>query len=164
MADLRLKAYAAATAIVALDRVTKLAVERYISFTDTYPVIPGFFDIIRSQNRGAAFGMFSDSPFEWSTAVLALISMVAVVVVSIVLWRASRLDRQTVAGLSLILGGAAGNAIDRIATGRVTDFLLFYVGQYQWPAFNVADSALVVGTGLLLLDAFRAKRQAQHVP
>ena len=163
MAEARLIAYAAAAGIVALDRVTKWAVERYLSFTDTYQVIPGFFDLIRSQNRGVAFGILNDSAFEWRTAALALISTVAVIIISFVLWR-SRLDRITMAGLSLILGGAAGNAIDRITTGRVTDFLLFYIGQYQWPAFNVADSALVAGTGLLLLDAFRTKRQAQHVP
>ena len=64
----------------------------------------------------------------------------------------------------MILGGAAGNLFDRIAWGRVTDFLLFYMGRYQWPAFNVADSAIVIGSGLLLLDLLRPKRQAANVP
>ena len=64
----------------------------------------------------------------------------------------------------MILGGAAGNVFDRIVWGRVTDFLLFYVGRYQWPAFNVADSAIVIGSGLLLLDLLRPKRQAAMYP
>ena len=163
MVDARVKAYGGAGAVVALDRVTKRLVETRLSFTDTRSVIPGFFDIIRSQNRGAAFGMFNDSAFEWRTPVLILISAVAVVAIGILLWNARRMDGRTVAGLALILGGAAGNEIDRIATGRVTDFLLFYAGPYQWPAFNVADSCIVIGCGLLLLDMLRPKRQAANV-
>ena len=65
--------------------------------------------------------------------------------------------------VSLILGGAAGNVYDRIVSGQVTDFLLFYIGEHQWPTFNVADSAIVVGSGLLLMDLLRSKRQATHV-
>ena len=64
----------------------------------------------------------------------------------------------------MILGGAAGNVFDRIAWGRVTDFLLLYIGRYQWHTFNVADSAIVIGSGLLLLDLLHPKRQAAHVP
>jgi len=80
------------------------------------------------------------------------------------LWRAERLDRFSFWGLVLILGGAAGNLFDRIAWGKVTDFLVFYLGSYEWPAFNVADSAVVVGSGLLLIDLLRPKRQAANVP
>jgi len=163
MADIRVKAYGAAAALVALDRVTKWAIEQRVSFTDTRTVIPGFFDIVRSQNRGAAFGMFNDSSFEWRTALLVLVSAVAIVVISAMLWNARRMDSRMVAGLASILGGAAGNEIDRIATGRVTDFLLFHIGAYQWPTFNVADSAIVIGSGLLLLDVLRPKRQATNV-
>jgi signal peptidase II len=66
--------------------------------------------------------------------------------------------------LSLILGGAAGNVFDRILWGRVTDFLEFYIGDYHWPTFNLADSAIVIGSGLLLLELLRPKRQAANVP
>jgi len=86
-----------------------------------------------------------------------------VVAIGIILWNARRMDGRAVAGLALILGGAAGNEIDRVAAGRVTDFLLFYAGPYQWPAFNVADSSIVIGCGLLLLDMLRAKRRAPNV-
>jgi signal peptidase II len=165
MADLRLKAYGAAAGIFALDRLTKWFVESHLTFFDTYRVIPGFFDIVRSQNRGVAFGILNDSKSEWSSRLLIVASLAAVVVVSAMLWNAHRLERSTFWGFALILGGAAGNVFDRIVWGRVTDFLLVYVGSYQWPTFNVADSAIVIGSCLLLLDLLRSNRQsAQHVP
>jgi signal peptidase II len=87
-----------------------------------------------------------------------------VIGVSAVLWRARHLDPLPLWGLALILGGAAGNVFDRILWGRVTDFLDFYVGQYHWPTFNIADSAIVIGSGLFLLDTLRTKRQAAGAP
>lgn len=164
MLDLRLKAFGAAAAVFALDRLTKWMVDRLVSFSDTHTVIPGFFDIVHSQNRGVAFGILNDSTSEWRTVALIALSAVAVIVVSFVLWRARRLDPLPLWGLALILGGAAGNVFDRIVWGQVTDFLEFYIGQYHWPTFNVADSAIVIGSGLFLLDTLRAKRQAANVP
>ena len=134
-----------------------------MSFLDSYSVIPGFFEIVHSQNRGVAFGMFNDSNSEWRTLLLVLGSVAAIVVIGAMLWKAERLDRKTMWGCALILGGAAGNLLDRLLWGQVTDFLLFHVGEYQWPTFNVADSAIVIGSGLLLLDLVRAKRQAANV-
>jgi signal peptidase II len=163
MADLRWKAYGAAGSVLALDRITKWLIESRVSFLDSYSVIPGFFEIVHSQNRGVAFGMFNDSTSEWRTLLLVIGSIAAVVVISGMLWKAERLDRKTVWGCALILGGAAGNLLDRLLWGQVTDFLLFHVGEYQWPTFNVADSAIVIGSGLLLLDLVRAKRQAANV-
>lgn len=163
MGDLRWKAYGLAGAIVALDRLTKWLIETRVSFLDTYRVIPGFFDIVHSQNRGVAFGVFNDSNSEWRTILLIAGSIAAVVVITMMLWKAERLDRKTLWGCALILGGAAGNLVDRVLWGQVTDFLLFHVGDFQWPTFNVADSAIVIGSGLLLLDLLRAKRQAANV-
>ena len=164
MADARLKAYGAAAGVFALDRLTKWIIESHVSFMDTYRIIPGFFDIVHSQNRGVAFGIFNDSTSQHRTLLLIVASVAAIIAVSYMLWNASRLDRFTFWGFALILGGAAGNVFDRIVWGRVTDFLLFYVGEYQWPTFNVADSAIVIGSGLLLLDLLRPKRQAANVP
>ena len=164
IADLRLKAYSTALAVLAFDRLTKWFIETRMSFVDTTKVIPGFFDIIRSENRGVAFGLFNDSTSEWRTTLLVLISVAAVIGVSIVLWRPDRLDRLSRWGFALILGGAAGNVVDRIFWGRVTDFLLFYVRDYQWPAFNIADSAIVIGSGLLAAGLLRPKPQAANVP
>ena len=164
MTGLRLKAYSAAAAVFALDRLTKWIIETRVSLADTYTVIPGFFDIVRAQNRGVAFGLFNESTFQWRTTLLVLVSIAAVVVVSALLWKARQLDPLSLWGLALVLGGAGGNLYDRILWGRVTDFLDFYIRDYHWPAFNVADSALVVGCGLLFLETLRPKRQAAHVP
>jgi signal peptidase II len=164
LVDLRLKAFGTGAAVLALDRLTKWLIETRMSFLDTYRVIPGFFDIVRSENRGVAFGLFNDSNSEWRTTLLALLAIAAVIGVSIVLWRPDRLDRTSRWGFALILGGAAGNVVDRILWGRVTDFLLFYIRDYQWPAFNVADSAIVVGSSLLALALLRPKPQAANVP
>ncbi len=163
MADIRLKAYALAAAVFALDRLTKWIVETRVSLADTFSVVPGFFDIVHSQNRGVAFGIFNDSTSEWRTTLLVLASIAAVVVVSAILWKPQRLDRLSLWGFALILGGAAGNVFDRILSGRVTDFLDFYIGEYHWPAFNIADSALTIGCGLLILAMLRGKRQATYV-
>jgi signal peptidase II len=164
MPDLRLKAYSVAAAVFALDRLSKWIVERLVSYADTHTVIPGFFDIVFSQNRGVAFGILNDSTSEWRTAALIGLSVAAVIVVSLVLWNARRMDPLPLWGLSLILGGAAGNVFDRIVSGRVTDFLEFYIGQYHWPTFNIADSAIVIGSGLFLLDTLRSKRTAANAP
>jgi signal peptidase II len=163
MADLRYKAYGVSVLIFAMDRLTKWIVEQRVSFFDTHKVIPGFFDIVRSENRGVAFGIFNDSTSEWRTRLLILAALAAVVMVSAMLWNARKLDRYSVWGLSLILGGAAGNLFDRIMYGRVTDFLLLYVGSFQWPTFNVADCGVFIGSGLLLIDVVRPKKQAANV-
>jgi len=163
MADLRLKAYGAAAAVFALDRITKRLIETRVSDADTYRIIPGFFDIVRSENRGVAFGLFNDSTSEWRTMLLVVAALAAVVLIGALLWRPERLDRLSLFGFALILGGAAGNVFDRIVWGQVTDFLLFYIGSYQWPAFNAADSAIVIGSGLLVLDLLKPKRQAANV-
>jgi signal peptidase II len=164
MPDLRLKAYSIAAGVFALDRLTKFVIERTVSFTDIHTVIPGFFDIVHSQNRGVAFGILNDSTSEWRTALLIALSAAAVIIVSFVLWNARRFDSLPFWGLSLILGGAAGNVFDRIVWGQVTDFLEFYVGQYHWPTFNIADSAIVIGSCLFLVDSLRAKHQAVKTP
>jgi signal peptidase II len=163
MADMRSKAYGVAAGVFLLDRATKMIIESRLSFFDTYKIIPGFFDIVRSQNSGVAFGIFNDSTSQWRTTLLVIASLAAVGLLMGMLWKASTLDRNSIWGFSLILGGAAGNVFDRIVAGHVTDFLLVYIGQYQWPTFNVADSAIVCGSALLLLDLLRSKRQATHV-
>lgn len=146
--------------VVLLDRVTKWLVAKELSLQDHITVIPGFFRLTRVENRGAAFGLFADSPTQWKIAVLVLFSIVALVVVSALLWRNSHAMTTTGIGLALILGGAVGNLWDRLLSGRVVDFLLFYIGRYQWPAFNVADSAIVCGAGLLVIEILFARTPA----
>ena len=159
MIDGRLKAYGLSAVVFAVDRLSKSIVEAHVSPFDVHPVIPGFFDIVHSQNRGVAFGLMNDSTSAWRTVVLIVFAAAALLLVAGLLWRASRLDRWTAMGLALVLGGAAGNLFDRILWGRVTDFLEFYIGDLHWPTFNVADSCIVIGSGLLLLELLRPKRQ-----
>jgi len=159
MADPRVKAFGLAAAVFALDRFTKWLIETRVSVLDTLNVIPGFFDIIHSTNRGVAFSLFHDSTSPWRTTLLIAVALVALVVVCALILRSSGADRLSLYGLALIFGGALGNVFDRIVWGGVTDFLDFYVGGLHWPAFNVADSAVVIGSGLLLLDLLKPKRE-----
>jgi signal peptidase II len=138
--------------VVLLDRWTKRLVAARIAMYTHIQVIPGFFRITHTENTGAAFSLFADSPSHWKTAMLISFSVVAMIVVSVLLWKQSRALTMTGIALSLILGGAVGNLWDRVASGRVVDFLLFYVRTYQWPVFNLADSAIVVGASLLVLE------------
>ena len=163
IADHRLRAYGLSAAVFAVDRLSKWIIEQRVSAFDVHNVIPGFFDIVHSQNRGVAFGLMNDSTSAWRTVVLIVFASAAMLVVAGMLWKAQRTDRLTSIGLALILGGAAGNLFDRIVWGRVTDFLEFYVRDMHWPTFNVADSCVVIGSGLLLVDILRPKRQAARI-
>lgn len=144
--------------VLVLDRATKWVVAKNIALHDSIQVIPSFFRLTHVQNRGAAFGLFAESPSEWKIGLLVLFSLIALAIVSALLWRNSHSLSSTGLGLSLILGGALGNLWDRVVHGRVVDFLLFYVGDHQWPAFNVADSAIVVGAGLLVIEILFSKQ------
>jgi len=143
--------------VIVLDRLTKWTIARRLSLHDGIQVIPGFFRIIHAENPGAAFGIFADSPAQWKIGLLISFSVIALLIVASLLWKNSHRLTTTGIGLSLILGGAIGNLWDRIVSRHVVDFLLFYVGQYQWPAFNVADSAIVVGAGLLVFEILFTK-------
>jgi signal peptidase II len=149
-----------AVSVLVLDRIAKWTVAKNISLHDSIQVIPGCFRLTHVENRGAAFGLFADSPSEWKIGLLVFFSIVALVIVATLLWRSSHSLNSTGIGLSLILGGALGNLWDRLVSGRVVDFLLFYLGPYQWPAFNVADSAIVIGAGLLVFEVVFAKPPA----
>ncbi len=159
--------FLAALIVLLLDRLTKWLVSDRIQLHESIPVIPGFFRLTHVQNRGAAFGLFADSPSEWKVAILVAFSLIALIVVSALLWRNSHALSMTGTALALILGGAVGNLWDRVLAGHVVDFLDFYVGTYHWPAFNVADSAIVIGALLLVgeilfkpaMDSHHAVRQ-----
>jgi signal peptidase II len=146
-----------AFAVLLLDRYTKRVVAAHISLHDSITVVKRIFYITHVENRGAAFGIFNDSPAQWKIGLLVLFSVVALAIVSALLWRSSHTMTASAIGLSLILVGALGNLWDRLLSGRVVDFLLVYIGSYQWPAFNVADSAIVVGAGLLVFEILFTK-------
>jgi len=152
-----------AASVFVLDRITKVLIERNVSVWESKNVIPGFFDIVHAKNRGAAFGIFSEGQSELRTFLLIGVSLGVLLFISMLLLRPTRAgfagNKLTMAGLSLVMGGAIGNIYDRIAYGMVTDFLEFYIGQYHFAAFNVADSAISIGAGLLLLDMWLSRKQ-----
>src|SRR6266852_1115629 len=143
--------------VVLLDRWSKRLVAAHINLYAHVQVIPGFFRLTHTENTGAAFSLFADSPSHWKTGLLIAFSVIAMVIVSAMLWKQARALTTTGIALSLILGGALGNLWDRAASGRVVDFLLFYANQYQWPVFNLSDSAIVVGAGLLVFEILFTK-------
>jgi len=134
------------------DQATKALVERRIPEHVVIPVLPGFFNLIHTTNTGAAFGLFSESPAPWKTTLLIVISASLLLAVVAMLWRARSVHWLALVGLALILGGALSNLFDRIRFGRVVDFLDFYYRSFHWATFNVADSAIVIGAGLLIVQ------------
>jgi signal peptidase II len=146
--------------VILVDRWTKHLVAARIGLYSHVQIIPGFLQITHTENTGAAFSLFADSPAHWKTSLLIGFSAIAVVIVAVLLWKQNRPLGITGVALSLILGGAAGNLWDRVVSGRVVDFLLVYHKSYQWPVFNLADSAIVVGAALLVIDILFAKAPA----
>jgi signal peptidase II len=143
-----------AATIAALDQFTKWLVVRFIRPEETRVVISGFFDLVNWRNTGAAWGILRDYN-------LVLTAVSVLTVLALYLFRHSfQLRRWGLrVALGLITGGIIGNLIDRVRVGHVIDFLFFYIGQYHWPAFNVADSAICVGVGLYIILSWRNDRQ-----
>ena len=138
--------------VILVDRWTKHLAATRIALYRHIQIIPGVFRLTHTENSGAAFSLFADSPAHWRNGFLIGFSVIAMVIVAVLLWKQVRALTTTGIALSLILGGAAGNLWDRLASGKVVDFLLFYIKQYQWPVFNLADSSIVVGAGLLVAE------------
>ncbi len=142
--------------IVAADRLSKLWVIAHIRPGRAIVVIPRVFRLTHVLNTGAAFSMFEEAKNpETVRWMLVGFSLVAAVVVIALIWKMGRTLNVTAVSLALILGGAAGNLYDRLRLGEVIDFLEVHIYHYHWPDFNVADSAIVVGACLLLLEMLR---------
>ena len=143
--------------VIVLDLLTKHLIQQNFVFGDLHSVT-SFFDLVRYHNEGSAFGFLNDAG-GWQKWFFNGISIVASIVIIYLLKKYSQNNNQHeklfCAGLALVLGGAIGNLYDRITLGYVVDFLNFHLNNHYWPAFNVADSAICVGVGLLLLDSFK---------
>jgi signal peptidase II len=148
-------------ALISLDQVSKLIVREQVGQYDKIEIIDGLFRINHVQNRGAAFGIFSDVEDGWRELLILSLNGVALLLVIVYSLRLSPGEWISQLGLHMIFAGAIGNLIDRFTIGWVTDFLEFYWGGWRWPAFNVADSAIVLGVCLLLLDTFRPHRKKE---
>lgn len=146
-----------ALSIFVADQVTKSIIQR-LPDDVSIRVIPHLFRIVHVENPGVAFGLFQNAPPQWRV-LLIVGSSLALLLVLGVMWRSQQSFRTGIA-LSMILGGAVGNLFDRILHGRVVDFLLFYLGTHTWPAFNIADSAIVVGAGILVWEILHDHRSS----
>ncbi len=155
----------AISAVVAvLDQVSKNIALSAMEPGEQHPVIPGFFNIVLVFNRGAAFGMFSGLDDGIRHYALGAATLLALCAVFYFLYKEFKKSAISRFALALILGGAVGNIIDRVGRGEVVDFLDFYFSEYHWPAFNVADSAICVGVGLLLLFGNRRAYKVSSEP
>ncbi len=147
-----------ALAVLALDQWTKWLIETHLPEQSSHVVIPGLLHISHVRNTGVAFGMFATPDRGSSSWILALFGLLALGLIAMLFRRTPTKDRALLAALSLVLGGAIGNLLDRIWSGAVTDFIAVYIGSYRWPDFNVADSAISIGLALILLDSFRGRK------
>ena len=154
--DRRGLVFAISALVILLDRITKHIVARQLPNGQTFTVIPGIFRISDVHNTGAAFSMFAENASPTTVRnILIAFSAVAVFMLLGMLWRVGRVLSVTSVALALILGGAFGNLYDRIRYHYVIDFLEVRIIHYHWPDFNVADSCIVIGACLLLIEIFR---------
>ena len=149
--------------VLGLDQVTKYIVRQQLPLHETVNVIPGLLDFTHVQNTGAAFGLLNAAEFPYKPAVMMAIGAIALVAIAAYGAQLGLHERLARFGLSLILGGALGNLIDRATVGYVVDFVDVYWGAAHFWAFNVADAAITVGAILVLLDMIGLGRQhASH--
>ena len=141
-----------ALVMVVLDQISKLWVSSAMEPWTGTSVVPGFFNLVHVLNRGAAWGFLDSESISWQRPLFIVVTFIALGFIGYMLKTTETSDRWMIAGLGLIAGGAVGNLIDRVRLGAVVDFLDFYVGAYHWPAFNIADCALTVGAGCIIIS------------
>ena len=150
--------------VVLLDQASKWAIAARFDLYQVHTVIPGFFNLVLVRNQGMAFGILGQSRSHIAAYLLLAATLAAILVIVFFFWRARKGQRWLTVGLSLILGGAVGNLADRIRLGFVIDFLDFFIKGYHWPAFNLADSAVTIGTLWLLLNLVLGKSLSEASP
>lgn len=142
-----------AALVIVLDQLSKWWIVTSVMAPPRVIPLTSFFNLVLVHNRGVSFGLFGGAPdwLPWALAALAVLISAALAI-----WLRRAESRLLAAALGLVIGGALGNVVDRVRYGGVVDFLDFHIADYHWPAFNVADSAITVGVGLLLLDALKS--------
>jgi signal peptidase II len=149
-------------AVLAADRATKYAIERLTDEGFRRPLVPNFADLVHSINAGIAFGLLSESVSKWISLLLVLSSAVVISLLAWLLFAGHAGPPESQAGIALIAGGAAGNLLDRLLHGGVTDFLELRAGNFRWPAFNLADSAITIGAALIVFELLSGERHASR--
>jgi signal peptidase II len=146
-----------AVTAAALDQATKWAAGQWLGPGGGIEVIPGFFDLVYIMNPGAAFGFLAGAG-GWGVWILAGVGLAATALMLAFVASARDDERLFLWGLALVVGGALGNLIDRVRLRAVVDFILVHYRDWQWPAFNVADTAITVGVGLILIHLFKTRK------
>ena len=138
--------------VLFLDQYTKYRVEKELPLHHRIEVIRGFFDLTHVRNSGGAFGIFGGKGGRWGTLFFAGVSVIAMGSILFFFKRIKEEEKTLALSFSLVFAGAIGNLIDRLRYGEVIDFLEFYLSSFYWPAFNIADSAICIGIGLMALE------------
>lgn len=147
------------------DQATKLMIVDRFYYGERLVVIPGIFDLTHVRNPGGAFSLFADGPFEWRMAFFVGATLLAIGLLIVFLIRHEEAEWFTPLALGLVMAGAVGNLIDRIAYGEVVDFIDVHLwAGYTWPTFNIADSSIVLGVLFLLFEVFRAPEPEEGEP
>jgi signal peptidase II len=154
----------ASLAVLFLDQWTKGLITRTFDVHQSSTVVANFFDVTYVRNSGAAFGLFASVDSSLKAVILNTVAVLVFLVVSGYALRTSHKSVRLQTGFALILGGAVGNLLDRVRFGYVVDFLDFSIAGHHWPAFNVADSAICIGVGLLFLDMLRSEEERPAMP
>jgi signal peptidase II len=143
--------------LVALDQLTKYLIAEAIPLNTGISIIPGFFNLVHVHNTGGAFSLFAAPGHPWRQYVFMGLTVAVVAAIAYAYGKVGKTDTWTRIAYICIAGGAVGNLVDRVRLGYVIDFLDVYVGQWHWPAFNVADSAISTGAVMLLISLLRKK-------
>ena len=142
------------SAVYVLDRLTKMMVVDIIGLDQSLPVIREFFHLTHVHNTGAAFGIFARAQDHARAPFFIITTLAAIALLAYFVARTDKTEKLVLAGLAMIIGGAAGNLTDRVLYGYVIDFIDWHVGSFHWPAFNVADSGITVGIAILGIELF----------
>ncbi len=145
--------------ILILDQATKYLIEKHIRLYEIITVVPGFFNVTHVRNKGAAFGILASVPGIWRSMFFISVTIIAVAVIAFLI--RSTKERLQIIAFSLIAGGAVGNLVDRLRYSEVVDFIQWYVKDFYWPSFNIADSAISVGVVLLIVDMLFTKQREE---
>ncbi len=147
--------------VVALDQASKWLVDRSMALHESRQIVEGVLSLTYVRNRGAAFGVLSDADLPYQAAIFTLVSLLALGAIALYSFRLPATARLPQTALALVMGGAVGNLLNRAMLGYVIDFLDVFWGPHHWPAFNVADSCISVGVGLLILDVVLSPQDAE---
>jgi len=154
-----------APAVFLLDQLTKFLIVKWIPLGERIAVVPGFFDIVHYSNSGAAFGMLAGADSSWRIPFFHIVSVLALFAIVAYIFKLREDEKTMSVVLSLVVGGIFGNGLDRLQAGSVTDFLSFHIGEralwgvaLEWPAFNVADSAITIAMVLLIFLAIKGEK------